>query len=113
MRLLYLIFGNVFALFFVIKLLQGSRYSYLVENLDGGEFPLKSIYCVGFAWSSGKIFPLKDKMREALIGQAKLLYDPKYAEYYASIVWAQFLAFVHLFRWDFSDSQQGKVPHAF
>ncbi len=57
---------------------------------------MKSLYCVGFSWSETKWFALKGKIREKLIGQAKLLYDAKYAEYYASLVWAQFLTFMHL-----------------
>lgn len=96
MRLLYLLIGSLLAVFLVIKLLKGAKFNYLVENLEGGEFPLKSIYCIGFSWSEGKLFALKGKIREKLIGQAKLLYDPKFAEYYASVVWAQFLSFVHI-----------------
>lgn len=68
----------------------------MVENLDSKDFPLKSIYCVGFSWSSHSFLKLKGKIREKLVGQAKLLYDFKYAEYYANIVWAQFLSFTHL-----------------
>lgn len=96
MRLLYLLIGSLLAVFLVIKLLKGSKYNYLVENLEGSDFPLKSIYCIGFSWSEGKLFALKGKLREKLIGQAKLLYDPKFAEYYASVVWAQFLSFIHI-----------------
>ena len=96
MRILYMLIGSLLAAAFVIKLLKGTKFDYLVENLEGSEFPLKSIYCVGFSWSEGKIFALKGRTREMLVGQAKLLYDPKYAEYYASIAWAQLLSFVHL-----------------
>ena len=96
MRLLYLVLGSLLAIFLVIKLLKGTKFNYLVENLEGTKFPLKGIYGIGFSWSEGKLFSLKGKIREKLIGQAKLLYDPKFAEYYASVVWAQFLSFVHL-----------------
>ena len=43
-----------------------------------------------------RIFPLKGKMRETLMSQAKLLYDIRYSEYYANVVWAQMLSFVFL-----------------
>lgn len=95
-NLCYLCVGSFLAMALVMKLLKGAKFNYLVENLEGSEFPLKSIYCIGFAWSEGKLFALKGKIREKLIGQAKLLYDPKYAEYYASVVWAQVLSIVHV-----------------
>lgn len=96
MRLVYLFFGSVLAILFIIKLLRGEKYFYLVENLDGEEYPFKSLYCVGFSWSESRILALSGKCREKLIGQAKLLYEAKYAEYYASIVWAQAITFIHL-----------------
>ncbi len=96
MRLFYILLGSISAIIFVIKLLKGEKFHYLVENLEGSEYPLKSLYSVGFSWGEGKLFALKGKFREKLIGQAKLLYDPKFAEYYANLVWAQFLTFIHL-----------------
>ena len=96
MRFVYLLLGSVLAILFIIKILRGEKYFYLVENLEGGEYPVKSLYCVGFSWSESKLLALKGKIREKLIGQAKLLYDAKYAEYYASLVWAQAITFIHL-----------------
>lgn len=96
MRFIYLLLGSVFAVLLVIKLLSGKKFIYLGENLDSGEFPLKSIYIVGFSWSETKLLMLKGKLREMLIGQARLLYDARYGEYYANVVWAQFLSFFHL-----------------
>lgn len=96
LQLVYLIFGSISAILFMIHSISGSKYHSMVENLDSGEFPLKSIYCVGFSWSSLSFLRLKGKIREKLIGQAKLLYDSQYAEYYANVVWAQFLSFTHL-----------------
>lgn len=96
MRFVYLLLGSVMAILFIIKILRGEKYFYLVENLEGGEYPVKSLYCVGFSWSESKLLALKGKIREKLIGQAKLLYDAKFAEYYASLVWAQAITFIHL-----------------
>lgn len=91
-----MLLGSVLTILFIIKILRGEKYFYLVENLEGGEYPVKSLYCVGFSWSESKLLALKGKIREKLIGQAKLLYDAKFAEYYASLVWAQAITFIHL-----------------
>ena len=64
--------------------------------MESNEFPLKNLYCTGFAWSELPFLALKGKNREKLVSQAKLLYDVRFAEYYATVVWAQFLSFVHL-----------------
>lgn len=91
-----MILASVAVALFVLQMMRGSKYQYMVENLDSPEFPLKSLYCTGFAWSEIPALSLKGKTREKLVSQAKLLYDVRYAEYYASVVWAQFLSFVHL-----------------
>lgn len=96
MRLFYLAVGSLLAILLIVKILKGAKFNYLVETLEGKDFPLKSLYCIGFSWSAGKLFALKGKIREKLIGQAKILYEPKFAEYYASVVWAQFLSFIHI-----------------
>lgn len=94
--MIYLALGSVATVLFIVMSLSGSRYYNLVENLDSGDYPLKSIYGVGFVWGSLPFLSLKGKTREKLIGQAKLLYDYRYAEYYANVVWAQALSFIHL-----------------
>lgn len=91
-----MILASVAVALFVLQMVRGSKYQYMVENLESGEFPLKSLYCTGFAWSEMPALALKGKTREKLVGQAKLLYDARFAEYYASVVWAQFLSFIHL-----------------
>lgn len=96
MQLFYLVFASVIGLLFVLFLFTGHKYASLVENLDSGEFPLCGLYPIGFCWSSLAPLALKGKQRELLVAQAKLLFDPRYAEYYANVVWAQFLTYVHL-----------------
>ena len=93
---IYLALGIVLLLIWLILLIAGKKYKYLVENLDSGEFPLKGIYGVGFVFGQSRVFALRGKLREVLIGQAKLLYDPQYGEYYATVVWAQALTFIHI-----------------
>lgn len=95
MKIVCLALGTVFLILFIVKLFQGKKYQYLVENLDSEEFPIRSLYGVGFSWSQLPVLSLRGKIREKLMGQAKLLYDPKFSEYYASVVWAQFLTAIH------------------
>ena len=96
MRLLDLIIGSVLLLLMFIKAVKGSRYNDYVKDLDSSEYPLPEIYCVGFAWNDGKLLKLRGKLKRMLMKQAKLLYEEKYAEYYATVVWAQTISFVHL-----------------
>lgn len=91
MRIVFLIIGSVFAFLLPILCIAGRKYNSLVESLSNAEYPLKDLYCVGFVL--GRIFALKGKIRDDLIGQAKLLYDPRFSEYYANLVWAQTLSF--------------------
>ncbi len=97
MQLISLILGSVLLVLLLIKLSKGKKFEDYVANLDDTDFPLKGFYGIGFAWNEGKLLSLKGKIRHTLVNQAKLLYDPQYAEYYATVVWAQVLSFVHLF----------------
>lgn len=96
MQIIYLILGTISVIMFIAKTIGGSKYYEILENLDDDEFPLKGLYGIGFSWSEIGAFRLRGKLRENLIGQAKLLYDFNYAEYYASVVWAQVLTFAHI-----------------
>lgn len=96
MKALYMLIGSILAALLVLKMLSGEKYRYLVENLDSKEYPVSGMYVIGFAWSETSLLSLKGKMRETLVGQARLLYDPKFAEYYASVIWAQTISFVHV-----------------
>jgi tight adherence protein C len=89
--------GSVLALIFIVQLLTGKKYNAYVSALASGDFPLKSLYAVGFAWSCMGLFKLKGKNKETLLSQAKLLYNVQYAEFYANTVWAQVLMITHLF----------------
>lgn len=96
LQILYLIFASILVALFALQMIRGGKYQYLVEDLDPGEFPLRNLYCAGFAWSEISVLSLKGKNREKMVGQAKLLYDSRFAEYYSNVVWAQMLSFVHL-----------------
>lgn len=96
MKFVYLILATVITILFLYQLNKGKKYYGMLVNLDDGEYPIKGIYCAGLAWMENSRFALKGKMRERLMSQAKLLYDAKYAEYYASIVWAQTISVIHI-----------------
>lgn len=96
MKFVYLILATVITILFLYQLNKGKKYYGMLANLDDAEYPVKGIYCAGLAWMENSQFALKGKMRERLMSQAKLLYDAKYAEYYASIVWAQTISFIHI-----------------
>lgn len=96
MKIVWLLLGSVSTILLAVQLFKGERFYYLLDNLEGENFPIKYSYCVGLAWNELDILSLKGKVKEKLVGQAKLLYDPKYAEYYATIAWAQMLSFIHL-----------------
>ncbi len=94
--MVYMVLATAAVLLLAVKLLAAGKYQYLVENVDPGDFPLCSWYGIGFSWSAGKLLALKGKTKDTLISQAKLLYDARYAEYYASLVWAQTITFTQL-----------------
>lgn len=96
MKIAELFLGTVLTVLFVIQSIRGERYEEWIKNLEGTEYPMKELYGVGYCWCQGKMFPLKGKLKEDLISQAKILYDSRYAEYYATLAYAQAATFVHL-----------------
>ncbi len=89
--------GSFLSILFILKLVNGNKYDYLIENLDNDTYPLYFLYGVGFNWSSSKLFSANGEIRFQLKSHAGLLYGPQYAEYYSNLVWAQTLTFVHFF----------------
>lgn len=91
-----MLIGTALTVLFVIQERRGDEASYLYENLDAGKFPLSGIYTVGYAWSIKGPFKFKGSLASDIKLQAAILYEAQYAEYYASVIWAQVLSFVHL-----------------
>lgn len=96
MRFILLIFGTVLTVLFIVQLIRGKKFNMMVENLDEKEFPLGSLYIVGFSWSATKFLPFQGKRAAMLKNHAGMLYEIQYAEYYANIVWAQAITMSHL-----------------
>lgn len=96
MQVVMLIIGTVLLVLLTIKTIKGKSFENYVKNLDSSEFPAKIFCSIGFAWNEGKLLKLRGKPREMLMSQAKLLYDPQYAEYYATVAWTQAIGLVHV-----------------
>ena len=59
MQFIFIGLGSVLAILFMIQMKKGKKFESIVENLDSNAYPLNSLYSVGFAWSSTKLFRLK------------------------------------------------------
>ena len=97
MRFIILIIGTLLAVTFLTQLNKGKRFEALVVGLDGMEYQFHNLFIVGFSWSTSKLFAFKGKVAAKLRQEAALLYERKYIDYYANIVWAQTITYVHLF----------------
>lgn len=96
MNLILLIIGTVLSILFIIMMFAGSKYDYMLESLEGDEFPCKSIYAVGLKWQDFRFAHLKGKAGEYLRNNTQMIYSQKYSEFYSRIIWAQILTFSHL-----------------
>ena len=97
MTYVFSIIGTALAALFIFQLLKGKKYISLVENLDGGKYPLHNLFIAGFAWSQSGTIKLRGRFGADLKTYAGLLYEQRYAEYYANLSWAQAITYCHLF----------------
>ena len=97
MSIILLAIGTLLAVVFVAAMFAGQKCDELLEPLDSGDFPLKSIYSVGLALQGFKPFRLGGKIGKNLRKSATLYYSKQYSEYYARIIWAQVLSFALFF----------------
>lgn len=92
MSAVLLTIGSVLSLFIIVFLVKGQKYNYMLEPLDSGDFPFKSVYCAGLAMQDVKILSLSGKLGKKLRDNSKLIYTRQFSEFYARIVWAQALS---------------------
>lgn len=97
MRIAILAAASVFSVLFILLSLKGGKYDYMIEPLDSGNFPLKSLYAAGFALSEMKLFRLQGKLGQRLRDDATLFYGRQYGEFYARAIWAQCLSLALFF----------------
>lgn len=95
MRLVILLIGTALAILFIVQLNRGKESAYLFENLDKNKFPFSTIYPAGYAWAKSGFLSFKGDFATELKVQASMLYEPQYAQYYASVVWYQLISLVH------------------
>ena len=84
---------------FILLLLASSRYDEYTKTLDEKEFPLKSIYGVGFILANVFKLDYKTKFANDLRQQVIILYGEKYSEFYIRVLYAQKFSFAFWFSW--------------
>lgn len=97
MRFVLVGLGTILAVLFIVQIRRGKQYESMLASLDEKTFPFHTLYSVGFVWGSTAPFRFRGKRAAALKAQASLLYEPRFADYYANVVWAQAITMVHLF----------------
>lgn len=97
MRIVFMLVGTILSILYIVLLKKGEVYISYVENLDEEKFPMSELYVTGFVLMENPILSLKGNLGKNLKTQASLLYELQYAEYYASVAWAQALSLTHLF----------------
>ena len=85
MRLVLMIIATIFVVFFFVMSIKGNKFDSYVESLNGDDYPLKELYGFGFAVQEMSLFKLQGSLYVKLTGQAKMLYEPMYTEYYAKL----------------------------
>ena len=85
--------GTVLTVIFLIYLIKGKKYIYILEALKGDDFPMKNIYVAGMALQEIGLFALSGRLGTFLRDNAILIYGRKFSEFYARIIWAQALSF--------------------
>ena len=93
MKFFSLIIATISAIMLIVGFLKGKKYEVYIENLDLTEHPLKEYYVFGYFFSTTKLLRLRGKLSQSLKREATILYGDVYYEYYAGLVWAQFLSF--------------------
>lgn len=94
MNFVFLILGTVLSILFVVLMIKGKRYDEMLEPLEMDIFPLKSIYSAGLALTNTTFAKMQGKIADSLRKDSGLIYEKKYAEFYAQVIWAQVLSFV-------------------
>ena len=92
MSVVLLTLGSLMSLILIIFLVKGQKYNYMLDPLDSGDFPLKSVYCAGLAMQDVKALSLSGRIGKKIRENAKLIYNRKFSEFYSRIVWAQALS---------------------
>lgn len=96
MRIVYLVTATALVTLYIIQLFRGRQYEEWAENLEEDDFPLSFLYTVGYAWNDWSFARLRGRMKERMMVNARLLYDPQFAEFYSTTYYAAAISFLHL-----------------
>jgi len=90
--IIVLILATVLSLIYVWLLMTSSKYENYITPLNDKEFPLKTVYGVGFRALEVIKFKYSGKGALNLRRQAVILYGDKYGDYYVRVFYAQRIA---------------------
>lgn len=91
-----MIVGIIVLLFWILILINSSKYNSLFENLDKKEFPLFELYSMGYYILEKINYDYKSKKDRTLRKNLEVLFGEKYADYYLRVVHSQKLTFAML-----------------
>ena len=95
-QIILLAAGTIITILFFAKMHKGKQYQNLIDPLDEDAFPLKNLYAVGFGWADGKMLKFEGDKPASLKRQAALVYDRRYSDYYARVIWAEAITMIHM-----------------
>lgn len=81
--------GFLILLMWIVLFLQGRRHRKLFEGLNDKDYPFHEMYFVGYRAAQILKINYKNKQSRILRKQLGALYEPKYADYYLRVVYAQ------------------------
>ena len=93
LNIVLLLLGSVLLVLFIVLLSTGKKYDYMLESLEGDDYPLKFIYGVGFTIQESTFGQLQGVLGDRIRKEMTLYHGKKYSEYYARVLWAQVLSF--------------------
>jgi tight adherence protein C len=92
-----LILATVIVLLFILMMIKGKKYDYMLENLQDDTFQLKELYSVGFGWTDTiSALSYHSTISEKIRSDIVLLYGAKFEEYYTRLYLAKIVTFAHL-----------------
>lgn len=72
------------------------QYASLFDSLEEKAYPLKELYCVGYGFLEMIHYSYKTEKDRKLRERLEVLYEPKYADYYLRVTYAQKISIAYL-----------------
>ena len=87
--IVFMCLGLVSLAVWIFLYLKGMKNAALFDPLDEADYPLKEIYFVGYAATELLNCQFKSANDRKLRKNLEILYEPKYADYYLRVIYAQ------------------------